>query len=157
MAGTQDLTKSDDESDSSSEDEVDEDLFLENLEKLAASGELDTIEGGQQAYLNTFGDELLSLLISPLYLSSSDRFSGCSLLPSLPFVARSFPAPSSLLSAAVRSAGALPAYVGAHSRSAASAGGLPAYARAPLPPPAPIHIFGSPTLPPPPTTMPPPS
>jgi hypothetical protein len=41
-AEAQDLSKSDSESDSSSE-EVDESLFLENLEKLAASGDLDTV------------------------------------------------------------------------------------------------------------------
>jgi hypothetical protein len=39
-----------------------------------------------------------------------------------------------LLSAAVRSAGALPVFVGATSRGAASAGAPPAYVRAPLPP-----------------------
>jgi hypothetical protein len=46
-AEAQDLSKSDDGPDSSSE-EVDEDLFLENLEKLAASGDLDTVEGVRQ-------------------------------------------------------------------------------------------------------------
>jgi hypothetical protein len=50
-AEAQDLSKSDDESDSSSE-EVDEGLFLENLEKLAASGDLDTVEGVRQAFVN---------------------------------------------------------------------------------------------------------
>ncbi len=44
-AEAQDLSKSDDESDSSSE-EVDESLLLESLQKLAASGDLDTVSGG---------------------------------------------------------------------------------------------------------------
>jgi hypothetical protein len=56
QAHNQDLTKSNNGSDSSSE-KVDENLFLENLEKLAASGELDTIEGVQQAYFDAFGEE----------------------------------------------------------------------------------------------------
>jgi hypothetical protein len=56
-AEAQDLSKSDGESDSSSE-EVDEVLFLENLEKLAASGDLDTVEGVRQAFVNAFGEEM---------------------------------------------------------------------------------------------------
>jgi hypothetical protein len=47
MADAQDLTKSEDDSGHSSE--VDETLFLENLEKPATSGELDTIESLKQA------------------------------------------------------------------------------------------------------------
>ncbi len=57
-AEAQDLSKSDDGSDSSSE-EVDENLFLENLEKLAASGDLDTVECVRQAFVNAFGEEML--------------------------------------------------------------------------------------------------
>jgi hypothetical protein len=57
-AEPQDLSKSDDESDSSSED-VDGGLFLENLEKLATSGDLDTVEGVRQAFVNAFGEEML--------------------------------------------------------------------------------------------------
>jgi hypothetical protein len=38
---------------------VDESLFLENLEKLAASGDLDTVEGVRQAFVNAFGEEML--------------------------------------------------------------------------------------------------
>ncbi len=57
-AEPQDLSKSDDGSDSSSE-EVNENLFLENLEKLAASGDLDTVEGVKQAFINAFGEEML--------------------------------------------------------------------------------------------------
>jgi hypothetical protein len=56
-AEAEDLSKSDGESDSSS-DEVDENLFLENLEKLAASGDLDTVEGVRQAFVNAFGEEM---------------------------------------------------------------------------------------------------
>jgi hypothetical protein len=54
-----DLAKSDDDKSSSSSDEADENLFKENLEQLAASGELDTVDGVKQAYLNTFGENLL--------------------------------------------------------------------------------------------------
>jgi hypothetical protein len=58
-AEAQDLSKSDDGSDSSSE-EVDENLFLENLEKLAASsGDLDSVEGVRQAFVNALGEEML--------------------------------------------------------------------------------------------------
>ncbi len=58
-AEAEDLSKSDGESDSSS-DEVDENLFLENLEKLAASGDLDTVEGvNKQAFVNAVGAEML--------------------------------------------------------------------------------------------------
>jgi hypothetical protein len=44
--------------DDSSSDEVDESLFIENLEQLAASGELDSLEGVKQANLNAFGESL---------------------------------------------------------------------------------------------------
>jgi hypothetical protein len=37
---------------------VNEDLFFENLEKLAASGDLDTVEGVRQAFVNAFGEEM---------------------------------------------------------------------------------------------------
>ncbi len=57
-AEAQDLSKSEDGSESPSE-EVDEDLFLENLEKLAAAGDLDTVEGVRQAFVNAFGEEML--------------------------------------------------------------------------------------------------
>jgi hypothetical protein len=57
-AGIEDLTKTGDSSESSSEEEVDEVLFLENLEKLAASGDLDTVEGIRQAFVNAFGEEM---------------------------------------------------------------------------------------------------
>ncbi len=57
-AEAQDLSKGEDGSDSPSE-EVDENLFLENLEKLAASGDLDTVEGVRQAFINAFGEEML--------------------------------------------------------------------------------------------------
>ncbi len=57
-AEAQDPSKSEDGSDSSSE-EVDENLFLENLEKLAAFGDLDTVEGVRQAFINAFGEEML--------------------------------------------------------------------------------------------------
>ncbi len=51
-------SKSDGESESPSE-EVDENLFLENLDKLAASGDLDTVEGVKQAFINAFGEEMI--------------------------------------------------------------------------------------------------
>ena len=57
-AEAQDLSKSDGESESPSE-EVDENLFLENLDKLAASGDLDTVEGVKQAFINAFGEEMI--------------------------------------------------------------------------------------------------
>jgi hypothetical protein len=57
MAGTEDQHKSGEESDSS-EEEVDEVLFLDDLEKLAASGDLDTVEGVRQAFVNAFGEEM---------------------------------------------------------------------------------------------------
>ena len=57
-AEAQDLSKSVNGSDSPSE-EVDENLFLENLDKLAASGDLDTVEGVKQAFINAFGEEML--------------------------------------------------------------------------------------------------
>jgi hypothetical protein len=55
---TEDQPKSDEESDTSFEEEVDEDLFIENLEKLSASGDLDTVEGARQAYVDAFGEEM---------------------------------------------------------------------------------------------------
>jgi hypothetical protein len=57
-AAAEDLTKSDGEAESPSDD-VDEEMFLENLDKLAASGELDTVEGVKQAFINAFGEEMI--------------------------------------------------------------------------------------------------
>jgi hypothetical protein len=57
-AVAEDLSKSDGESESPSE-EFDENLFLENLDKLAASGDLDTVEGVKQALINAFGEEMI--------------------------------------------------------------------------------------------------
>jgi hypothetical protein len=57
-AAAEDLSKSDGESESASE-EFDENVFMENLDKLAASGELDTVEGVKQAFINAFGEEMI--------------------------------------------------------------------------------------------------
>ena len=57
-AVAEDLSKSDGESESASE-EFDENLFLENLDKLAASGDLDTVEVVKQAFINAFGEEMI--------------------------------------------------------------------------------------------------
>jgi hypothetical protein len=56
-AVAEDLSKSDGESEFASE-EFDENIFLENLDKLAASGDLDTVEGVKQAFINAFGEEM---------------------------------------------------------------------------------------------------
>jgi hypothetical protein len=57
-AVAEDLSKSDGESEPTSE-EFDENVFIENLDKLAASGELDTVEGVKQAFINAFGEEMI--------------------------------------------------------------------------------------------------
>jgi hypothetical protein len=57
-AVAEDLSKSDDESEPASE-EFDESIFIENSDKLAASGDLDTVEGVKQAFINAFGEEMI--------------------------------------------------------------------------------------------------
>ncbi len=68
-AAAEDLPKSDGEYESASE-EFDENLFMENLDKLAASGDLDTVEGVKQAFINAFGEEMSDCLRPEILFST---------------------------------------------------------------------------------------